>query len=109
MATPPKPKQSPGFPVLKWEEEELATRPMPLHELPHQAGVDRALAVIGTRHERIVNAIRAFWGTPDCVSYMEKLIMSGGDGFGNARVGFKPEVVTALMSLISLHQAEFRN
>ena len=81
---------------------------MPLHELPHQAGVDRALAVVEGRHQRIANAIRTFWGTPDCVDYMEKLIMSGGDGFGNARVGFKPEVVTALMSLISLHQNEFR-
>lgn len=108
MPTTRKPQQQPaGFPVLKWEQEEMATRPMPLHELPHQAGVDRAMAVIEGRHQRIANAIKAFWGTPDCVDYMEKLIMSGGDGFGNARVGFKPEVVTALMSLISLHQNEF--
>ncbi len=105
MATPRKP-QPDGFPVLKWEQEEMATRPMPLHELPHQAGVDRALDVIAARHERIANGIKAFWGTSDCVDYMEKLIMSGGDGLGHTRVGFKPEVVTALMSLISLHQNE---
>ena len=32
--------------------------------------------------------------------------MGGGDGFGKARVGFKPEVVSALMSLITLHRVE---
>ncbi len=107
MATTRKP-QPDGFPILKWEQEEISTRPMPLHELPHQAGVDRALDVIAARHQRIVDAVKAFWGTKDCVPYMEKLIMSGGDGLGHTRVGFKPEVVTALMSLISLHQTEHR-
>jgi hypothetical protein len=33
-------------------------------------------------------------------------VLSGGDGFGRARIGFKPEVVSALMSLISLHQID---
>jgi len=95
-----------GFPSLKWEEEELTTRPMPLHELPRQVGIDNAMALIAQRHERIAKAITVFWGTPDCVEFMEKLVMSGGDGFGNARIGFKPEVVSAIMSLISLHQID---
>ena len=86
-----------GFPTLKWEEEEMATRPMPLHELP----------IIARHHERIAKAITVFWGTRDCVEYIQKLVLSGGDGFGNARIGFKPEVVSALLSLISLHQMEY--
>lgn len=106
--SPTSKKQPEGFPVLKWEQEELATRPMPLHELPRQAGIDAAMAIVASRHERIAKALQQLWGTKDCVEYMDKLILSGGDGFGNARVGFKPEVVTALMSLISLHQIDSR-
>ena len=107
MATPSK-KQPDGFPVLVWEEEDLATRPMPLHELPRQVGIDNSLDIIGRHHERIAKAIQVFWGTRDCVEYIEKLVMNGGDGLGNTRVGFKPEVVSALLSLISLHQMEFK-
>ena len=105
MATSGK-NESLGFPPLKWDEEEQATRPMPLHELPRQVGIDNAMAIIAKRHERIAKAITVFWGSQDFVDYMEKLVMSGGDGFGNARVGFKPEVVSALMSLISLHERD---
>ena len=100
--------ETPGFPPLVWEAENLATRPMPLHELPRQVGIDLAMEVIAKRHIRIAKAIETFWGTRDCVEYIQKLIMNGGDGFGNARVGFKPEVVSAMMSLISLHQIDSR-
>ena len=95
-----------GFPTLRWEEEELATRPMPLHELPRQVGIDNAMALIAKHHERIAKAITVFWGTRDCVEYIEQLVLSGGDGLGRTRIGFKPEVVSALMSLISLHQMD---
>ena len=33
-----------GFPPISWEEEALATRPLPLHELPVQVGIDMAMA-----------------------------------------------------------------
>jgi hypothetical protein len=95
-----------GFPTLKWEEEELDTRPLPLHELPREVGIENAVAIIAQHHERIAKAITVFWGTRDCVEYIEKLVLSGGDGLGRARIGFKPEVVSALMSLISLHQVD---
>ncbi len=95
-----------GFPTLKWEEEEVKTRPMPLHELPRQVGIDNAMAVIATHHERVAKAIIAFWGTRDCVEYIEQLVLSGGDGMGRNRIGFKPEVVSALMNLITLHQVD---
>ena len=105
MATPPKP-QATGFPILVWEEEDLETRPLPLHELPRQVGIDNAMAIVAKHHERVAKAIQAFWGTSDCVKYIEDLVLSGGDGFGKARVGFKPEVVSALLSLVSLHEAK---
>jgi len=105
MATSGK-SENTGFPSLQWEEEELDTRPLPLHELPRQVGIDNAMAIIARHHERIAKAITVFWGSNDCVDYMEKLVLSGGDGFGNARIGFKPEVVSAIMSLISLHQMD---
>ena len=95
-----------GFPPIDFVEEELATRPMPLHELPRQVGIDTAMAVITKHHTRIARAIELFWGTRDCVEYIQKLVISGGDGFGNARVGFKPEVVAALLSLTTLHQVD---
>lgn len=99
-------KETVGFPTLKWEEEEIATRPMPLHELPREVGIENAMALIARHHERIAKAITVFWGSRDCVEYIEQLIMSGGDGLGRTRIGFKPEVVSALMSLISLHQID---
>lgn len=105
MATSDK-KETVGFPTLKWEDEELATRPMALHELPRQVGIDNAMALIARHNARVAKAITVFWGSQDCVEYIEKLVMSGGDGFGNARIGFKPEVVSALLSLISLHQMD---
>lgn len=105
MATSAKDKTL-GFPTLKWEEEELDTRPMPLHELPREVGIENAMAIVAKHHERIAKAITLFWGTRDCVEYIEKLVLSGGDGLGRARIGFKPEVVSALMSLISLHQVD---
>ncbi len=105
MATSGK-KPEVGFPPLAWEEVDQATRPMPLHELPRQAGIDAAMAVVARHHERIAKAIKIFWGSRDCVEYLQKLVMSGGDGLGHSRVGFKPEVVSALMSLISLHRVD---
>ena len=105
MVNKPKSKEV-GFPPIDFVEEELATRPMPLHELPRQVGIDSAMAVVAKHHARIAHAIELFWGTRDCVEYIQKLVLSGGDGFGNARVGFKPEVVAALLSLSTLHQVE---
>ena len=93
-----------GFPSLQWEDDDLPTRPMPLHERPLQARIDHEMAIIAERHVRIALAIEKFWGHRDCVEYLQKLIMSGGHQDGTVRVGFKPEVVSALMNLVSLHQ-----
>ena len=105
MATTQKPEEI-GFPPIDWVAEELATRPMPLHELPRQVGIDNAVAIIRKHHERIARSIDIFWGTRDCVEYIQKLVMSGGDGLDKTRVGFKPKVVSALLSLVSMHQVD---
>ena len=96
-----------GFPSIEFQEEE-ATRPVPLHEIPKQARIDREMAVIAQHHARIAKAIDVFWGHRDCVEYLQKLILSGGDGAEKARVGFKPEVLTALINLTNLHEVTYR-
>lgn len=81
----------------------MPTRPMPLHELPVQARIDHEMAVIAARHARIAQAIQKFWGHRDCVEYLRTLILQGGDGDRQNRVGFKPEVSAALINLVALH------
>lgn len=96
-------KKAIGFPDLSYEEEHLATRPMGLHEIPRQARIDREMAVITQHHARIAKAIETFWGHRDCEEYLQKLILSGGDGVGKTRVGFKSVVLAALINLLNLH------
>ena len=91
------------FPELDNNEADETTRPMPLQELPRQVQIDHEMGIIRAHHARIASAIEMFWGHKDCVEYLQQLILSGGDGVGRARVGFKQEVITALMRLISLH------
>jgi hypothetical protein len=95
-----------GFPSLSWEDEELDTRPLPLHERPMQARVDFEMAMIAERHIRVALAIENFWGHRDCVDYIQSLILSGYKE-GEKRLGFKPEVLTALMTLVELHKQTF--
>ncbi len=106
----PEPKNPPpseiGFPSLSWEDEELDTRPMPLHERPMQARVDFEMSRIAERHIRVALAIENFWGHRDCVAYIESLILSGYKE-GEKRLGFKPDVLSALMTLVELHRQGF--
>jgi hypothetical protein len=94
-----------GFPSLQWEDEELPTRPMPLHERPLQARIEVELGTIAQHHVRIALAIEKFWGHRDCVEYMQSLILSGYKE-GEKRMGFKAEVVQALINLSQLHRIE---
>lgn len=96
-----------GFPSLQWEDEDLDTRPLPLNERPLQARIDHEMAIVAEHHIRIALAIEKFWGHRDCVEYIRTLILSGGysDGATN-RVGFKPEVISALINLAAMHQVE---
>ncbi len=94
-----------GFPSLSWEEEDLPTRPMPLHERPLQARIDNEMAIIAEHHIRIATAIEKFWGYKDCEEYLQALILSGYKE-GEKRMGFKPEVLSALINLVALHKLE---
>lgn len=91
------------FPELDADEVEESTRPLPLQELPRQVQVEHEMGIIRDHHARIASAIEMFWGHKDCVEYLQQLILNGGDGVGRARVGFKQEVITAFMHLITLH------
>jgi hypothetical protein len=66
-----------------------------------------ALDTVELYHKRIANTIRTLWGYKECSAYINKLIMAGGDGMGNARVGFNQEAVEAMLLLSDLHDAEF--
>jgi hypothetical protein len=95
-----------GFPKLFSDSEEGATVPMTLQELPKQVQFDRSITVISRRHLRVAKSIKIFWGHRDCGEYLHSLILKGGDGLGNARVGFSPEVITALFDLLRLTEGQ---
>ena len=100
-----------GFPDITQNPDnadELSTRPMALYEMPLQVRIDHEMAIIKKHHERIAKSIDIFWGHRDCVEYLEQLILNGGDGFGSARVGFKHEVIDALIKLTSLHDIQLQ-
>jgi hypothetical protein len=93
-----------GFPSLTWDDSDVDTRPMPLSERPLQARIDAEMAVIARHHMRIALAIEKFWGHRDCVEYLQTLVLNGAYSDGSTqRVGFKPEVVSALINLASMH------
>jgi hypothetical protein len=68
---------------------------------------DAALLVVDRHHHRVANTIRTMWGYKECSVYINKLVMAGGDGMGQARVGFNQEAVEAMLALSDIHDAEF--
>lgn len=97
-----------AFPELTPHIEEEEVKPVaqetPLHELSKQQRIDRQIAIIEQYHPHIAKGLKLMWGYKECVEYMEKLVLSGGDGAGKSRVGFRVEVLSALMDLTSLHE-----
>lgn len=71
------PKKDVGFPTIHWEDEQVDTRPMPLHERPLQARIDREMAVVAAHHVRIAMAIETMWGHKECLEYIQSLVLSG--------------------------------
>ncbi|MEI7535693.1 MAG: hypothetical protein WCJ76_00710 [Comamonadaceae bacterium] len=92
------------FPVISYTEEHQLTRPTPLHEQPKRARIEHQLGVIGEQHEHIVKIIHVLWGHKECLDYIKQLVFDGGDGLGRSRVGFKQEVLSALIDLSNLHE-----
>jgi hypothetical protein len=93
--------------VTKPGELDVSTQPMSLEELSLEQRKERALQVVELYHRRIANTIRTLWGYKECGIYINKLIMSGGDGMGQARVGFNQEAVEAMLALSNIHDAQF--
>jgi len=101
--------ESLGFPPTTEEDgQALATRKMPLYELPVNHQIEQALGVVGGRHPHIAKAIDAFWGFKEGEDYLTKLIFDGSDPKSYTREGFKPEVLSALLTLQSLHKVTKR-
>ncbi|WP_138513958.1 hypothetical protein [Rhodoferax bucti] len=87
--------------------DEVATEPMGLEERSPEQRAVTALEVVELYHHRIANTIRTLWGYKECSVYINRLIMNGGDGMGNARVGFNPDAAQAMLLLADLHDQIF--
>jgi hypothetical protein len=88
-------------------DPEAVTQPLALEEKSQAQRQADALQVVDLHHHRIANTIRSLWGYKECSAYINKLIMNGGDGMGQARIGFNQEAVVAMMALADLHEAQF--
>lgn len=86
---------------------EVPTQPLGLEDATPAQRMKAALDIVELHHHRIANTIRTLWGYKECSVYINKLIMNGGDGMGNARIGFNQEAADAMMALATLHDAEF--
>ena len=100
-----KPTQSStlDFPEIGYTEDHVPTRPVPLKELPRQFRIDHEMTIIRSQHETIARKIEVFWGEQECVDYIRQLILDGCDEVGRSRSGFKREVLSALINLLSFH------
>lgn len=97
------PMPSIGFP----NATEASTQPMGLDEKTTAQQADDALNIIELHHARIAKTIRMMWGYKECSAYIAKLLMTGYDDTGNARMGFHQEAVNAMMTLGDLHDQIF--
>jgi hypothetical protein len=99
----PKPEPLPELDV----NLDVPTQPLGLTEMGSAQRMAAALDVVELHHHRIATTLRSLWGYKECGAYINKLIMNGGDGMGNARVGFNQQAVDAMMVLADLHDTEF--
>ncbi|MDR7308596.1 hypothetical protein [Rhodoferax saidenbachensis] len=106
--TPPVPHVRAEPPAAQaFPELDAPTVPMGLEDATPAQRKATALETVELHHHRIANTIRTLWGYKECSVYINKLIMNGGDGMGNARIGFNQEAADAMMVLADLHDAEF--
>jgi hypothetical protein len=98
---PPKPVVVPAVDL------EIPTQPLALEEKSLERRKEEALARVDLHHHRIANTIRSMWGYKECGMYLNKLIMDGGDGMGQNRIGFNQEAVEAMLILLDLHEKTF--
>jgi hypothetical protein len=106
-AAPPKEPDNPALPTARPVDFDVPTEPMGLGEKSPDQKKNDALAIVELHHRRVANTIRTLWGYKECGVYINKLIMSGGDGMGQSRVGFNQAAVEAMLVLSDIHDAEF--
>ncbi|WP_296510504.1 hypothetical protein [Rhodoferax sp.] len=87
--------------------EDLPTQPMGLDDKSPAQRAAEALEIVELYHHRIATTIRTLWGYKECSLYINKLIINGGDGMGNSRIGFNPEAAQAMLELADLHDRMF--
>lgn len=107
QAVAPKPASDASMPTSRKVDFEVPTAPMSFQQKTLEQRKNDALEMVELHHRRIANTIRTLWGYKECGVYINKLIMSGGDGMGHARVGFNQEAVEAMLVLSDIHDAEF--
>jgi hypothetical protein len=100
-------EEAPTAPSPLVPDADAITRPMSLEEKTPEQRKNDALAVIEALHPRVALAVRTIWGFKECVAYLNRLVLEGYDGTGRSRVGFNPEVTSALLRLADLHEAQF--
>ncbi len=104
---PPVSAPAPTVPMGLGADAEAPTQPLDITEKTLEQRKNDALDVVDLYHHRIANTIRTLWGYKECSVYINKLIMAGGDGMGQSRIGFNQEAVAAMLALTDLHDAEF--
>ncbi len=92
---------------LAMMEDGVPIQPDQLYRLAVNQRKDAALQIVELHHHRIANTIRSLWGHKECSDYISKLILSGGDGMGHARIGFNQDAALAMMVLSELHDTLF--
>lgn len=88
-------------------DQEASTQPMALDEKTPAQQAEDALNTIELHHARIAKTIRMMWGYKECSQYIAKLLMTGYDDTGHARMGFHQEAVNVMMTLGDLHDRIF--
>ena len=92
---------------LAMMEDGAPIHPDQLYRLAANQRTDAALQIVELHHHRIANTIRSLWGHKECSDYISKLILSGGDGMGQSRIGFNQDAALAMMVLSELHDNFF--
>ena len=90
-------------PSVDFDIDIAATEPMPLEEKSLEHHKDDALRIVEMHHQRIANTIHTLWGHKECSVYINKLIMNGGDGMGQARIGFNQSAAESMLVLAGIH------
>lgn len=88
-------------------EQKNSPAPAMTEQQDFQQRFQNSMGIISRDYPRIHDTIRLMWGHAECSPYIQNLILSGGDGMGNSRVGFKMGTVAALMLLDELHDTQF--